>query len=82
MRSENWRIKHYHAKYHQNAKNRPNYLNFLLMFFIEKHILNIPQYEKFSTKKNLEKYISIQAVFDTFGDGNIVFCLEYLGLVE
>ena len=75
-----------HADYYQYAKHRPSCLDFLLMFFIEKHILSSiaypSYYEKFSTKKRLERYFRIEASFNILGACASVFYLEHDWLVE
>ena len=41
LRSKNRRIEHYHSEHHQDAQYHPDNLYFLLVFFIENHILYI-----------------------------------------
>ena len=43
------RVEQDHADDDQDADDCPSYLDLLLMFFVEKHIINITYREKFST---------------------------------
>jgi hypothetical protein len=49
----NRRVEQNHADDDEDAQYRPDDLYFLLMFFIEKHILILADYEKFSRKKKV-----------------------------
>jgi hypothetical protein len=81
--AEDRRIQQYHADNNKYTDNSPGRLNSLLMFFIEKHILSsIAAYEKFSTKKRMEKHSTIKTRFDSFEHFNIIFRLERSGLLE
>jgi hypothetical protein len=48
---KDWRIEEEHTDNDEYADYCPDYLNSLLMFFIEKHTMSIAYYEKFSRKK-------------------------------
>ena len=76
LRLKDRRIEHYHAENHKHAEDGPDNLYFLLMFFVEKHILNISHNEKLSTKENMEGRNAVKACFNPFGYWNTYFCLE------
>jgi len=49
--AEDRRIQQYHADNNQHTDDSPGRLNSLLMFFVEKHILNIPYVRIFNKKE-------------------------------
>ena len=79
--SKNRRIQQNHADNNQYANHRPDDLDFLLMFFVEKHILNVSHHDKFSTKESVDKYNAIKTCPDIFWNFNTDFCLEYSGFL-